>query len=139
MPLPQPDDFGDMLRSLDRGVRAARTSASTRPPITTASEGMVLPSRGTPPPPASGGRVYASGTQPYWTDSSGSTYSLKPPTVPQAGYVAATSVSLSGAPGAYSQSHTQDLVDAIEHLAERLDELIFELKSSAPPIVDPIP
>lgn len=79
MPLPQPEDFADRILALERAVKDLRTSLTTQGGFTSASKGLAFPDQDTPDPPASGGHLHASGDDPYWTDSSGSTTNLIPP------------------------------------------------------------
>lgn len=67
------------VRDLQNDVREVAGAASQRPAITKASKGWELPSTSTPPTPASGGHLYASGGTPMWRSSTGAIIDLTPP------------------------------------------------------------
>ncbi|MFF3443656.1 hypothetical protein [Streptosporangium sp. NPDC002721] len=80
MPLPQPEGWEDRFLALERKVNELHTMITNRGGVTTASAGLILPSRSTPDTPASGGHLYGQSGQPWWKASSGSTFMLIPPT-----------------------------------------------------------
>lgn len=79
MTMPYPRGLEDRLDALERRVEQLFASIQNRQPLTTASQGWQIPNGSLPSAPASGGHLTAAGSEPYWTDSSGSSYSLKPP------------------------------------------------------------
>ncbi|TDD54598.1 hypothetical protein E1286_05255 [Nonomuraea terrae] len=79
MTMPYPRGLEDRLEALERRVEQLFASIQNRQPITTASAGWKIPNQGLPSSPSSGGHLTASGAEPMWTGSDGSTYSLKPP------------------------------------------------------------
>ncbi|GAA4934186.1 hypothetical protein HD597_010101 [Nonomuraea thailandensis] len=82
MPLPQPEDLADRIRTLELIVRDLKASITNQGGLTTASAGWIIPNQPFPPAPSSGGRLTASGDEPIWTEAGGAAYSLVPPPPP---------------------------------------------------------
>jgi hypothetical protein len=76
--LPYKRGLEDRIADLERQVQQLFSSIQNRQGITSASAGLVIPPRATPPTPDSGGHIYASGSEPMWRGASGETYSLTP-------------------------------------------------------------
>ncbi|WP_157253223.1 hypothetical protein [Nonomuraea typhae] len=82
MPNVYPGDPWERIRQLERDVEELKALLGVRQPLTKASAGWEIPSQSTPAVPDTGGHLYASGADPYWRDSSGLSYTLKPQVVP---------------------------------------------------------
>lgn len=119
------------IRDLQRDVAQAQGSGSRRFPLTMASKGWHIPAQATPATPASGGHLYSPATEPWWKDSTGATYSLKPPIVPEAPYVAHTPSMGAGAdaPSSYSDVYVEALREDVRQVRETLADLIDSLRS----------
>ncbi|MFI6299534.1 hypothetical protein ACIBEJ_48625 [Nonomuraea sp. NPDC050790] len=66
-------DLNDLGNTVD-----ANAAAQRRESLTSASKGWQIPNQPLPPAPDDGGHLTAVGDEPYWTESSGSFYSLRP-------------------------------------------------------------
>ena len=130
MPLPQPEDFADRIRALEQGLRDLRSSLTNQGGLTTASAGWQIPNQTAPATPASGGHLYANGSEPYWRDSLGSTYSLKTPPFPQGASVVVPGISAPDAPIGYSQSQAQAISDGLATTYNALVALVVSLRGA---------
>ncbi|WP_125633479.1 hypothetical protein [Nonomuraea sp. WAC 01424] len=134
--MPQPEDYADRIRKLEREVRDLRSSLTNQAGATSASLGWHIPSGSLPTAPDDGGHLTTLGSEPYWTESSGAVYSLKNAPFPQGGFVAAPAAMTAGAaPGSYSSSHSNALVTDIAEVRLQLIRLLNSLKGSSPPII----
>jgi hypothetical protein len=130
MPLPQPEGIEDRIRALEQAVLDLRSSLTNQGGITTASAGLIFSARSIPSAPASGGHLYAQGTDPYWTKSNGSTVALIQD-FPQGSGVSNAVDSISGgAPGEYDASYMEDVADTATSAVNRLNDLLDSLRGA---------
>jgi hypothetical protein len=129
------DDVLKAIADLERNVGQLAAAAQKRGALTTASQGWVIPNRSTPSTPSSGAHLYASGGQLMVRQANGTSFPIEPaPEVEP--FVKANNVtnpaSFAGgtAPGSYSQSLTQQLLDAVAELNSKLIALLNSLRTS---------
>lgn len=127
------DDVLKAIADLERNVGQLAAAAQKREALTTASKGWVLPNRGTPPTPDSGAHLYASGDELLVKKADGTSFTVAPAPDP---FVKANNVtnpaSFGGgtAPGSYSQSQMQQVLDALAELNSKMIALLNSLRSS---------
>jgi hypothetical protein len=126
MALPYQRGLEDRIADLERQVQQLFSSIQNRQGITSASAGLVIPPRSTPPAPDSGGHIYASGTEPYWMDSSGASYTLKSEPFPIAARTEIVPNMTAGAtaPGSYDQNYIERLREDVRATREAVNETI---------------
>lgn len=127
-----PDDQYRMIRQLQRDVeRLFNLVGQTKGvPVTQASTAFFLPNVSVPPTPTGGIVLYSLSGSGRWIDSSGTDRSLVPPSVPKGTSVSDPSVSLTSAPGSYSQSHIQSVVNDVGAVKNALVALITSLENA---------
>ncbi|MET9339286.1 hypothetical protein [Nonomuraea sp. NPDC003804] len=130
MPLPQPEGLEDRIRALEQAVRDLQSSITNRSGLTTASAGWVIPNQGTPSPPGDGGHLTALGDEPYWTESSGSSYSLRTPPFPKGVAVSNPVLVLGDAPASYNSTFADTQSAAINEVHNRLIDLLGSLRGA---------
>lgn len=128
----RPADVFQDIRDLQRDVKEAQGAAPRRQPLTTASGGWIIPNNSPDVDDIDdGGHLGAAGDEPLWTESSGVSYSLKPPEVPEAPYVAHTPSMGAGAdaPSTYSDVYVEALREDVRALRETVADLIDSFRS----------
>ncbi|MFI6813783.1 hypothetical protein ACIBG7_15285 [Nonomuraea sp. NPDC050328] len=121
-----------MLQELSTRMSRVEQLLGQRPgvPVTKTSGPLFLPN-GVPSTPSGGIYLFASGGDFWWRSSDGSEYSGIPPEVPSAGAVFdPVGYNVSNAPGSYSSSHSQALVDGLFSVGNRLVATLDALKSA---------
>ncbi|WP_326646697.1 hypothetical protein OG884_18895 [Streptosporangium sp. NBC_01755] len=78
-----PGDLSAEIRQLRAEVDELRALLRQQSPLTSASAGWKIGNMASPPTPAGGGHLFASGGDPYWKDSGGVVHELITPPFPQ--------------------------------------------------------
>ncbi|OUC99309.1 hypothetical protein [Streptosporangium minutum] len=129
-----PTDQNRIIQQLERRIAdlEARVGTAQGAPITRASSSFFIPN-GSAPSPEGGAAFYVVGGQMRWASSSGSTYSLIPPTLPIGAAVVGPAnlfTSSGSAPGSYSSSHSTDMARDINNLHTTLGALLMSLRGA---------
>lgn len=131
MSMPYPRGFEDRLDTIEKRLDQLFASIQNRGGFTSASKGLAFPDQDTPDPPASGGHLHASGDDPYWTDSSGSTTNLIPPPPEdplQSPVSGMPGLSTPNAwPGTYTPGTGEAVQDDLVMLRDKIHEIIDSL------------
>lgn len=127
-----PAEQGRDIRALERRIEALEKLVREvrGVPVTQASTAFFLPNVSVPPTPTGGIVLYSLSGSGRWIDSSGTDRSLVPPSVPKGTSVSDPSVSLTSAPGSYSQSHIQSVVNDVGAVKNALVALITSLENA---------
>ncbi|MFI6595009.1 hypothetical protein ACIBHX_02105 [Nonomuraea sp. NPDC050536] len=120
------------LRQLRNDVEELKALLRQQPALTTASAGWQMPNRSAPPTPASGGHLFANSKEPFWKDSDGTVYSLKPfDKASNVSSMTATSGTANDAVVDVGISYSQNTInDNFRDVVAKLNAILLALKNA---------